>query len=189
MTKNFPTTQVVIATVSNIPSDQYFFCKNGDPHEIMCHKNCGGTLTLTQSGRVVLKQDEQTVESAIGDKIVLVRASEDEGSRDYTKAFRWAPFSDWQNVLWTLERALKMQTTFRAVAFNHRTNQHTQSNALVDQVLKEGKLADLINEFHGRDPFGKQIECQLGSTSLVSDVRWEKKCADGKWTECRCPLS
>ncbi|GEM_PF-2514847 len=185
MTKYFPTNNLVFATVATIPSNRYFFVRNGDPGDIFCHDGQGGVLEVGRLGQIILNQDQPMLPPVIGDKIVLVRESNNRAAWNFTRAFRWAKEEDWEEVKW----AVNAHTVFRAIAFGHRHNGQFQKNTGTEVELIREELINIINQnsHQSNDPLGKHYSVRLGRTLLSYEVRWERQDPDGTWTECDDP--
>jgi hypothetical protein len=185
MTKDFSISNgIVFATVVTVPCYDYFFAQNGEPGQIMCHINDGGTLTNTPLGNIVLDQNQEFDMPKVGQKVVLLRASTDTTRRDYTKARRWALESEWLCVKW----GINAQLTYRAICHDHRNRGMLQSNSREIVELERGRLIDLVNKYQGRDPYGTKLSAIIGGRTISSKIGWQRHEADGAWTTCECPL-
>lgn len=183
MIRNFNTTQgIVVATVTRVPNADWFFVQNGSPEQIFCHCNQGGSLALTQSGAIVMNQNQRVYPPSLGDKVVLVSDS----SQVKAKAACWAPKSDWDEVSW----AVNAYSIFLAVAFNHRCNGKFQSNTKQDVGLVEDCLINICRKHpHNapNDTLRSGFTSKLGALTLSYDVLWSRLEKDGTWTECKDP--
>ncbi len=185
MTKSFPRNKVVIATVMAIPTRHYFFAKNGDPNEILCHLNQGGTLQITRGFNLVVDAAEKQL-PAIGGKVVLIRNSDDPFDDNFTLANTWVKFEDWLEKKWVANA----HATFRAVANDHRTDGQRHSNSDNEVELAKGSLIDIMRSFPrgaASDKLGPSYTTELFGKSLSCKTLWYKLEADGTWTECADP--
>ncbi|MCX6719087.1 MAG: hypothetical protein NTZ38_01790 [Candidatus Taylorbacteria bacterium] len=187
MIKNFDTTDgVVIATVVKIPTSEFFFVKNGEPKEILCHCNQGGNLAVSDGGHLLFEQDRNrpVYPPSLEEEVVLIRQSNRPGDKEYTKAGMWVPESDWQRYGW----AVNAHTTFRAFAHDHRNGDRVMS--LAELKLTEGVLIDIVKQSPRQidnDPLQSGFTSKLGTMSLSYQVRWERLEPDDTWTKCADP--
>lgn len=188
MTLNFDIGHgVTMATVENVPNEDFFFAKNGEPGQIFCHCNQGGSLTVSSRGLIGLNRNDAVYPPSPNERIVLIRESSDPSSRGYTKALRWALEADWQEVAWVVNA----QKVYRAIAYNHRNKGHPMSNLRTDVKLVEGTLMEIIKQFPrgavAGDPLQEKYSTRVGDMTLSYSVRWERLDPDGKQPECGDP--
>lgn len=197
MTRNFAFGSgngVVFAEVVKRPVDDtnplervYFFAKNGDPRDIWCGGIFGGELVVTNGGQIVLNQDFEPRIPQIGEKIVLIRGSENPEGRDYTKATRWATLENWNEVAW----AVNAHVTYHAIASDHRNTGQFMSSTNKEITLVTGTLLSITRQYPRdahNDPLSEGHTSSVGKLKLSYQyVRWEKLEKNGCWTECGDP--
>jgi hypothetical protein len=189
MIKNFDTKSVVQARVTK-SFNNFFFAQNGEPRHIMCHISDGGALSVTRGGQVVLSPNQCKVPKT-DEEIVLIRVSNRPGTREFTKASRWAPASQWLAV----QRALDTRTKYRAIAYNHRVNGKFQGNTGKQEELVSWSTANELNIAYPRgdknDRFAPKRKVTIGSgkshMTLTCETRWERLNPDGTIVECSDP--
>ena len=185
MIKNFPVQNgIVVARVVNAPNPYYFFAQNGDPAQIMCHINQGGEAVVSDSGRLQFVPFIDSLPIA-GKNVVLIRESQNPAEKSYTKASRWITEENWNQVSW----AVNANTTYRAVAYNHRTDGHFQGNTRESVELANDRLLEIAkkNPRQSNDPLGEKYSIEFAGHTLSYSVRWERLDGDGVWTECADP--
>lgn len=190
MIKNFEIGRgLVYATVAVVPTADYFFVKNGEPRQIFCHCRQGGSLQISREGRLSVELGEQTYPPSIGEKVVLIRESNNPSNRLYTKAGLWVKDEDWQESKW----AVNIHRIYRATAHGHRHDGKYQSNTKSGVVLATDTLINIIanNPWHlSNDPLKAHYSAEIGGHTLSYDeVRWERLEPDSTWTECGDPRS
>jgi len=178
MIKSFNvSTGVVIGTVVRIPTSEYFFVQNGDPRQVFCHVNQGGALEVSVAGRLVLNQNKPVYPPSIGDRVALVRGSTNPADRNFTQAAGWVPAEDWS---W----AVNANRTYRAVAYDHRSNGQFQGNTRADVELVHGTLSEIAAKSpkQHNDQLESGHSAILGTVTLSYKVRWERLETDDSWT-------
>ncbi|MDO8590623.1 MAG: hypothetical protein Q7R65_01450 [bacterium] len=191
MIKNFDISSgIVVAKVASITCTEYFFVQNGEPEQIFCHRNQGGTLKVSRHGRMFLSQNQHQPVSLphINEEIVLIRESSNRSERAFTKAHRWATMSDWREVEW----AKNANRIYRAIAYDHRNGGHFQKNSSEGVVLVSGTLLSIIDQFPRlgiakSDPLLSGYSVHLRAVTLSYKVRWEYSDSDGTVVECADP--
>lgn len=171
---------LVFAEVVNVPGEDYFFVKNGEPKNIMCHVRQGGRLDITPNGRLVIMKEGPLSLPCKGDRVVLIRESNNPGDRLYTKAKVWIREIEWHNVKW----AVNIDNTYRAIGFNHRVNGQFTSTNKNEIVLVIGTLKEIIG-METRN-IKERYQSGVGDLNFSCEVRWERLAGDA-WVECLDP--
>ena len=185
MIQTFNASCVVSAVVARVPSQMYFFAQNGAPRQIFCHARQGGVLMVSPQGTLSLQSRNFPVPQ-VGERIILVRESNDPTTREYTKAGQWVREENWLAA----QSLLASQVKYRAIAHDHRKNGLFKSNSRVEVELTCASLAKIANEFHrgvDRDTLAEHYSTKLGNTVLSYTTRWERQEANGSWTKCADP--
>ncbi len=185
MIQTFNASCVVSAVVARVPSEMYFFAQNGAPRQIFCHARQGGVLTVSSQGTLLLQNRAFSLPQ-VGERIILVRESNDPTTREYTKAGQWVREENWLAA----QSLLASQVKYRAIAYSHRNNGHFQSNSKAEVELACASLAQIANKFHrgvDRDTLAEHYSTKLGTTVLSYTTRWERQEANGSWTKCADP--
>jgi len=138
---------IVIAQVVNAPEDKpYFFAVNNEPKKILCHQFQGGNLQVNMLTGALYLSRKQSVASGFtlpsGEDVVLIRASADPGSKDYTRAKAWCPLEDWILRCW----ALDAHTRYRAIAHDHRFDGKFQTCTKKEVELANGTLLQIVRK-------------------------------------------
>lgn len=179
---------ITFATVTNCPSDKLSFARNCNPNtgDILCPPERGGNLEVTRGGHIVFRPNGDT-SPKMGEKLVLIRGSKDQSSKDFTLAVMWANEEDWNQVSW----AINAHRTYRAIGYGHRRYGHPNPNFSTEIELAKGSLLEIAEQYplNATDDTLRKIysiDCgKLGT--LTYNVRWEYLDTDGKWIECADP--
>jgi len=170
---------MVIGTVTKVPCDAYFYVKNGDPKEIMCHCSRSGNIQLSPMGRLAVELCPRSEVLPINTKVALLRATEDQNSKDFTKALCWVTM----NELHAANREILLRTTFRAYGTDHRTSGKMQSDGDREVLTIEDTLENIL-----KNCTGERYHSNVGRLMLSCKLsRWERRDLDGTWTECGDP--
>lgn len=179
MLKLFPVNLgVETATIREVagPGNSFVFAVNGDPdHKIFCHKNQAYDVAVNPSGFILAyrKLCEPGVDAARefipNTPIVLVRESQNPGSKEYTRALIWTTALRWQTVAW----AVKARKQYRVVGVNHRTNGVRNSNQ-PEIEYANGILIDIMKKYPRipGDGIAPTIHQTVGKLKLTADIVW-----------------
>ncbi len=183
-------TDFIICTVTDVKDEKGFmFAVNGDNRGIMCHIRRGANhLTVTPEGKCFEDGWISTL-LASGDKIALIRESNDPNSgRAYTKARLWVPYRIFDGARFAAERMDPIhKVAVRALAVNHRNGSRFTGSP--EQVLFEGTFDELkaLDEkelWAMRGIHSTSLRGGNGKTITLShNTRWEVK-QNGRWEHC-----
>lgn len=180
---------VTPAVVVNIPScGKYVFAENGNPEKkILCHRNQGGLPVVNDRGTVTLDDLGNIEMPQKGAEIVLVRESANPATPGYTRALGWALKADWNEVAWVANA----KETYKAVAYNHRSNGKSQSNTDKEVLVAQDTLLHIVRDYPRRpsypDPLGEHYSTELKGTTLSYNTVWYHRETNNSWTECADP--
>lgn len=179
---------IVFGLVSDVPNNEYFFVQNCLTHKVFCHLHQGGSaLEVTRRGDIVMKAEMIMTPPATGDRVVIIRESENPTERAFTKAKMWVHAHVWEEVAW----ATNFHKRYRAIGYEHRINGQPRERNDQEINLAEDKLIGIVMvhpyRTNGLDQLSETYTSYLGTKEYSYKVRWERLGPDGLWVKCTDP--